>query len=275
MKRSIIMIDEEKCNGCGTCVPDCPEGALQVINGKARLVGELLCDGLGACIGKCPEGAMSVEVREAEQYDEAKVMDNVIKGGNKVITAHLKHLKEHGQHDYLRQAQDYLKKHKISLPKEEKTDEPLPCGCPGTMMKDFRKSEKKETEETAVSAGISQLQQWPIQLRLLNPHAPYFKDAHLVIAADCVPFTFANFHERFLKGKILVVFCPKLDADLDSYRDKLAAIIKDNAIKSMSVVHMEVPCCTGTVRILEEALKKSGKNIMVKEYTISLRGEIV
>ena len=272
-RRKIIRIDEKKCNGCGFCVPNCPEGALQIIDGKARLVGELLCDGLGACIGECPEGAITIEEREAEEYNEDKVMENVSKAGPEVIAAHRKHLKDHGQEDYLKQADKYLKKHKIDIPKEAASDK-LPCGCPGTMMRDFRREEKTSVEVSTISTS-SQLQQWPIQLQLLNPLASYFGDADLVIAADCVPFSYPNFHERFLKGKALVIFCPKLDKVLDMYVEKLAAIFRQNNIKSITLVHMEVPCCFGLVTLVQDALKKSGKNIIIKEYTISVKGELV
>lgn len=274
MKRKIITIDEAKCTGCGLCVPDCPEGALQIINGKVRLVGDLLCDGLGACIGTCPEGAMSVEEREAEEYNEARVMDNVVKGGPAVIAAHLEHLTSHGQDTYAEEARAYLREHKIPLPQGQSAQHKTPQGCPGVMMKDFRASRVADTG-TPMNAGTSQLQQWPVQLTLLNPHAPYFKNADLVVAADCVPFSFANFHQRFLKDKILAIFCPKLDADLDAYREKLTTIIRDNDLKSITIVRMEVPCCGGTVRIVEDALRASGKNVVVKEYTISLQGDII
>ncbi len=275
MKRQIIKIDEEKCTGCGECVPNCPEGALQIIDGKARLVGELLCDGLGACIGNCPQGAITVEEREAEEYNERKVMENVVKAGENVIKAHLKHLKEHNQHEDLKQAMDYLKEHNIPTPKaEEKNEEPLPCGCPGTMMKDFRNDKSEETQEQP-AAIKSELRQWPTQLQLLNPAAPYFKDADFLVAADCVAFTFADFHRRFLKGKTLAMFCPKLDSKMDMYLEKLTAIIRDNNIKSITVVEMEVPCCFGTLKLVEQAVKNSKKNVVIKDYTISIKGEIV
>ncbi len=277
MKRQIIKIDEEKCNGCGECVPTCPEGALQIIDGKARLVGELLCDGLGACIGNCPEGAILIEEREAQTYDEIKVMENVVKGGDSVISAHLKHLKEHNQHEYLKQALDYLKKHNIAEPKlESKNEEPLPCGCPGTLMQDFRNDNDKAEEDESTPSGTikSELRQWPTQLHLVNPSAPYFKDCELLIAADCVPFAYADFHRNFLKGKALVMFCPKLDTTMDMYLEKLTSIIRDNNIKSITVVKMEVPCCSGALKLTEKAIKQSGKNIDIKESTISIRGEI-
>lgn len=272
-KRKIIKIDEEKCNGCGLCVPNCPEGALQIIDGKARLVGELLCDGLGACIGECPQGAIIIEEREAQEYSEDKVMENVSKAGAGVIAAHLKHLKNHGQEEYLKQANKYLKKHKIDISQEAAADE-LPCGCPGTMIRDFRKESETKVMASTISTS-SQLQQWPIQLQLLNPLAPYFKDADLVITADCIPFSYPNFHDRFLKGKALIIFCPKLDKTLDMYLEKLAAIFKQNNIKSITLLHMEVPCCFGLVTLVQEALKKSGKSIILKEYTISVDGKLV
>lgn len=277
MKRNIIIINEEKCTGCGACVPDCPEGALQVINGKARLVGDLLCDGLGACIGRCPEGALTVEEHEVAAYNEYEVMKNVARNGAEVIQAHLKHLYEHRQNDYLEQAKLFLKEKGIPVPdyKTAEKEKPLACGCPGTMAKDFRGA-KKEVAETHGKHDVpSALEQWPIQLALLNPHAPYFENADVVIAADCVPFAYANFHTRFLRNKRLIMFCPKLDPDLDAYSEKLAAIIRDNTIRSITIVHMEVPCCAGTTRLVETALTAAGKNLIVKEYTISLQGEIV
>lgn len=275
MKRQIIKIDEEKCNGCGLCVPDCPEGALQIIDGKARLVGELLCDGLGACIGNCPENAISIEEREAEPYNEGKVIENVIKAGKKVIAAHLKHLKDHKQHDYLDTAMNYLKKNNISVPEEDQSKDPIPCGCPGTMMKDFRSDEKAPDIKTPANIVSSELRQWPVQLQLLSPLAPYFDNADLVIAADCVPFAHADFHRRFLKDKILIIFCPKLDNVLDLYLQKLTTIIRDNNIKSITMVHMEVPCCYGVVKLVEEAVSNSGKNLIIKDYTVSIQGQII
>jgi NAD-dependent dihydropyrimidine dehydrogenase PreA subunit len=275
MKRQIIKIDEQKCNGCGLCVPDCPEGALQVIDGKARLVGELLCDGLGACIGNCPENAISVEEREAEPYEEEKVIENVVKGGEKVIAAHIKHLKDHKQHEYLNTAMSYLKKNNIPVPAEEHSKEPLACGCPGTMMKDFRSAEKTADTAASASALNSELRQWPVQLQLLTPLAPYFDNADLVITADCVPFTYADYHKRFLKDKILIMFCPKLDTVLDQYLQKLTTILRDNNIKSITMVRMEVPCCNGLVKLVEEALRRSGKNLTIRDYTISVKGEII
>jgi len=275
VKRQIIKIDEEKCNGCGDCVPNCPEGALQIIDGKARLVGDLLCDGLGACIGKCPQGAITIEEREAEKYDEVKVIENVAKGGEKVILSHLNHLKEHDQSEFLEQALKYLNDNNISIPSlEEKKKEPVACGFPGTMMKDFRRPGDEQTEEAASITVKSELRQWPTQLHLVNPGAPYFQDCDLLVAADCVAFSLGDFHFRFLKGKSLVMFCPKLDSTMDLYLEKLTAIIRDNNIRSITVAKMEVPCCYGSLNLTREAVKNSGKNILIKEHTVSIRGDV-
>ena len=231
MKRKIIKIDEEKCDGCGLCIPDCHEGALQIVNGKAKLVKESLCDGLGACLGNCPQGALTIEERESEEFSEEDVKENL------------------------------------------KKEEPQHKGCPGMKMMNFSKEDKPSSKSKV--KGTSELGQWPIQLKLLNPSAPYFKGADIVVAADCVPFSFPDFHDRFLKGKILIVFCPKLDNAYEEYVEKLTEVIKINDIRSITTVHMEVPCCTGTVAIVEDALKNSGKNIILKDYTISLQGEII
>ena len=274
-KRNIIKIDEEKCNGCGLCIPNCPEGALQIIDGKVRLISDLFCDGLGACIGHCPEGAITIEEREAEKYDERKVMANIVKQGINVIKAHLHHLKEHNEHAYLMQAIDYLKEKGIENPLEEeflhKHHTDGFSACPGSKMMDFRKKEAPKEEKIA-SKVESQLGQWPVQITLVPANAPYFKDAHLLIAADCVPFAYADFHEDLLKGRILLVGCPKLD-DVEFYKEKLTQILKDNKIKSITCAHMEVPCCFGFVAIIRGAISESRKDIPFKEVVISIKGE--
>jgi ferredoxin len=170
VKRDIIRINEEKCTGCGSCVTGCPEGALQLIDGKARVVGDLFCDGLGACIGDCPEGAIDIETREAEPYDEYTVMENIAKEGPNVIKAHLQHLKEHGQEDLVNAAIDFLKENNIEIPDYEV--EPLACGCPGSMTLDLRRSDNQPHEQVMLT---SELGNWPIQLQLLNPNAPYLR----------------------------------------------------------------------------------------------------
>lgn len=271
MKRDVIKIDEEKCTGCGDCIPGCPEGAIQVIDGKARLISDLFCDGLGACIGTCPQDAIEVEQREAEPYDEKKVMENIIKEGSNVIKAHLKHLNDHNQKDYLNQAINILKGKNMEIPDYE-GEKTFSCGCPGSM--EMELGEKTECKDEPVICS-AQLRNWPVQLQLLNPSAPYLKNANLLIAADCAPFAFANFHERFLKDKILIILCPKLDKTIEQYVDKLTEIFIKQDIKSISIVHMEVPCCSGIEVIVQRALKKAQKNIIVKDYTISINGEII
>ncbi len=276
MKRKIITIDEDKCNGCGQCVFDCPEGALKVINGKARLVNDFLCDGLGACLGDCPEGAISIEEREASAYDEIKTMENIVKGGEVAIKAHLEHLNGHGDKKSLAAALAFLREKKIEVDFNENKQHQhahASGGCPGAKIIDSR-SEKKSVKKISDAPVTSELRQWPIQLKLLNPIAPYFQGADLVITADCVPFSCADFHERFLKDKALVIFCPKLDQAQEDYADKLTEIFKINDIKSVTSVHMEVPCCFGLSAIVEKVLKDSGKDIPFKDYTISLKGEV-
>lgn len=272
MKRRIIKIDEDKCTGCGICIPDCPEGALQIIDGKARLISDLFCDGLGACIKACPENAMTIEEREAEEYNEAKVMVNIVRGGENVIKAHLKHLKEHGETKLFEEAINYMKENDIEIPYVEDRDN-LPCGCPGSMQRDLRKNHRSENNVTFNME--SEISNWPIQLKLINPNAPYLNDANLLISADCVPFAYPNFHNKFLKNKILMMLCPKLDLDIDSYIEKLANIFENKNIKSISIVHMEVPCCGGVEMIIKEAMERANKNIIIKDYTISIEGNLV
>ncbi len=270
-KRKIIEIDLENCNGCGQCIPGCPEGALQIIDGKARLISDLFCDGLGACIGTCPENAITVIEREAEPYDERKVMENIIPQGDNVIKAHLEHLQEHGETDLFQQAVAVLKEKGMAVPQSRPG--PPPTGCPGAAMRDMR--QKAGADDAPAAPVQSQLQNWPVQLQLLNPQAPYLKNSNLVVAADCVPFAYPNFHSKFLKGQVLTILCPKLDQTMESYIDKLTTIFSTQDIKSVSVVHMEVPCCTGTLMLVQRALEKAGRVIPLKEYTISVGGEII
>ncbi|MGM0366555.1 MAG: ATP-binding protein [Actinomycetota bacterium] len=254
-KREIIKIDEQKCDGCGVCVPNCPEGAIQMIEDKARLVSDLYCDGLGACIGECPQGAISIEEREAEPYDEERVIKNIVEQGDAVIAAHLKHLKSHGETGYLKQAVDYLEKEGIEVPEFALAEE----------------EEEKEADRDSYS-GKSELTQWPVQIKLVPVIAPFFKDAHLLIAADCVPFAYAPFHDQLLKGKVLLVGCPKLD-DAQAYLQKLTQIIEENDIKSITVAHMEVPCCFGLVKLVEEAIKRSNRTVPFASVNITVKGE--
>lgn len=273
MKRSIITIDEEKCNGCGLCVPDCPEGALQVIDGKVRLVSDLFCDGLGACLKTCPKGALTVEMREAGPYDERRVMENVAKQGRGVITAHLRHLKDHGEATYLRDAIVFLQDRGIPVPVYEEPAPVMACGCPGSAARDMRdrRTEKKAAAGTRVG---SSLRQWPVQLKLLNPDAPYFDGADLLLAADCVPVAYGDFHRDLLDGRIVITFCPKLDPYIEEYIDKLAVILNMHPIRSITVARMEVPCCGGVNAVLDRAFTKGGKRLPVTEIVIGIGGDI-
>ena len=274
MKRKIIRIDDTICDGCGQCLPNCPEGALQIIDGKARLVFDLFCDGLGACIGTCPLDAIAVEEREAEPYDERRVMAGIIPQGENVISAHLEHLRAHQQNDYLDQALEVLRENGLEEPKHIGA---VPFhGCPGSPTVELKKgSTKPDAEANGSAKAASELRSWPVQLQLLNPDAPFFAGADLLIAADCVPFAHAGFHRRFLKGKVVVIFCPKLDHPDDLYVEKLAAIFKSHAIRSATVVRMEVPCCGGTTAIVRQAMAQAGVDIPFCEQVISIRGEIL
>lgn len=236
MNRDIVFIDEEKCNGCGMCIPNCAEGAIKLIDGKAKLVDDRFCDGLGACLGHCPQGAITIIKRNAPEFDEEAV-----------------------------------KKHLKASPEivEKKAEKNIPCGCPGSMAMDLR-SEKKAP--VAQGRQNAELRQWPVQLMLVSPDASYFKDADLLVAADCVPFAYPNFHSDFLKGKSLIIGCPKLD-DAPYYVEKLTELIKKNNIKSITLVNMEVPCCFGLQRIVEEAVGKSGKILPIRQTVITIRGE--
>jgi len=274
MKRKIISINEEKCTGCGICIPDCPEGALQILDGKARLISDLFCDGLGACIGTCPEGAITVIEREAMAYDEKTVMATIVKQGETVIVAHLDHLIGHRESDLYNQAIEYLQDHVIPIPPHKKPRDHNPfAGCPGAAAQSIARRPDANNSEPH-PFGESELRQWPIQLKLLNPSNPYFDNADLLISADCVPFAYAGFHQGFLKGKILIMFCPKLDTDIDGYISKLSEILSTHTINTITVLHMEVPCCSGVISVVNQALKQSGKNIPVTEETITIQGSI-
>ena len=288
MKRKIITIDEELCTGCGECIPDCPEGALQIIDGKARLVSDLFCDGLGACIGTCPEGAISVIEREADPYSEKAVMAKVAPQGQAVIRAHLEHLASHGEMGLYRQALEYLAENGVPVPEHRDgrtrgvsvqvapgAGHGAACpsgGCPGSAARAIERGPSIGTGPEGHHPE-SELRQWPVQLRLLNPDAAYFDNADLLIAADCVPIARAGFHREFLRGRIAIIFCPKLDADLDDYVDRLAAILSRHEIRSITVVRMEVPCCSGIRFVVDRAIERSGQHLPVVDQTISIRGE--
>ncbi|MHC4488854.1 MAG: ATP-binding protein [Planctomycetota bacterium] len=232
--RNIVKIDEEKCNGCGQCVDACAEGAIEIIDGKAKLVSEVYCDGLGACIGHCPEDAITVEQRQAAEFDEEAT--------------------------------------KVHLAKKKIPHEQTDFACPGMMSKQLR-PKPEPTESGAVSAP-SQLSHWPVQLKLVSPQAPYFANADLLLVADCVPFAMGDFHSRFLKDNSIAIGCPKLD-DSQFYIEKLAQIFKANKLKSLTVIHMEVPCCFGLTHIARQAVASSGVDITFEDVTIALDGNVI
>ncbi len=229
MKRKIVKIDEAKCTGCGECIPKCAEGALAIVDGKAKLISERYCDGLGACLGECPQGAITIEEREAEEFDEEAV-------------------KEH-------------------LERKEEEREVLQA-CPSTHTMVLAPEAKVEKGRAS-----SMLAQWPVKLALVNPKAPYFQNADLILVADCVPFAYANFHQDFLKGKAIVIGCPKLD-DARFYLQKLTGILRSSKVKSVTVVNMEVPCCNALWSIAQKAIAESGKKIPLRQTVIGIDGEI-
>lgn len=281
MKRQIITIDERKCTGCGDCIPACPEGALQVIDGKARLVSDLFCDGLGACIGHCPTGAMRVETRDAEPYDERRVMaESIVKAGPNVIAAHLRHLRDHGETGYLREALDYLREQGIANPLEAEAANGHAHhagGCPGSRTMDLRSDGHAAPSAVATpsSPAPSALRQWPVQLHLVMPIAPYFRDADVLLAADCVAFAMGDFHGRLLDGSALAIACPKLDSGMERYVEKLTAMIDMAGIRSITVAIMEVPCCGGLTALAMQALEKARRKVPVKRIVVSVTGEVL
>jgi NAD-dependent dihydropyrimidine dehydrogenase PreA subunit len=302
MKRDIIKIDEDLCNGCGICVPNCHEGALQVIDGKIRLVSELMCDGLGACIGHCPEGAITIETREAEPYNETRVMEQIKEKGKNTIIAHLKHLKDHGETGFLQEGVSYLKEHRAELKfnldeviievhnhgkSAPATEYSVPNGsghvhqhshqgggCPGSKAMIIEKPVK--TNDNVLHADQpSELRQWPVQMHLVNPEASYFRGADLLLAADCVAFSMGGFHSKHLKGKSLAIACPKLDQGTDSYVKKLSAMIDISKVNTITVMMMEVPCCGGLLQMVRTALADSARKVPVKRMIVGINGEVL
>jgi ferredoxin len=273
MLRKIVKIDEEKCDGCGECVPNCHEGALQIIDDKARLISDLFCDGLGACLGHCPQGAITIEEREAEPYNETKVMEYIVKGGRNVIIAHLKHLLEHNEMDFYKEAVQLLNDNGIENPLNGDSVQPQQfSGCPGSKAMSF---ERKETVTDDSGKRESHLTQWPIQLHLVSPFAQYYKDSDLLLAADCVGFAYADFHKDFMKGKSIAIACPKLDTNKQVYLDKLTAMINESNIKSITVLIMQVPCCGGLLQLAQLANDSANRKVPINTVVIGVNGEIL
>ncbi|MBN1293546.1 MAG: 4Fe-4S binding protein [Candidatus Latescibacteria bacterium] len=239
MLRKIVRIDEEKCNGCGICVTACAEGALKIIDGKARLVSEIYCDGLGACLGKCPQDAITIEEREADEFDELAT-------------------------------EKYLKKSKEKIP-QKKNEVPISGGCPGSALRSF--ITETGVENTSMTSGPSQLSHWPVQLTLVPPTAPFLKEADIVVCADCVPFALPDIHSRYLKNRVVLVGCPKLD-DLSFYQEKLIRIFETAQPSSITVLRMEVPCCGGIAHAAIEARKTTIPDCPLEIHIISIRGKI-
>jgi ferredoxin len=279
MKRKIIRIDESKCNGCGLCMPGCPEGALQVIDGKARLISDIFCDGLGACLGHCPEGAITIEEREASPYDERKVMEGIAAQGKAVIEAHLKHLREHKEDTYLRQALDYLQEHGFTVDSAVRQGKPLPAAqsrtaCPGSQAVSFGASTQEAVPREAQDRP-SRLTHWPIQLHLISPQAPHYRGSDLLLAADCVAYALGGFHENHLRGRTLAIACPKLDDGQEVYLEKLASLIGEAEVKTMTVMVMQVPCCAGLMHLARRAAEQAGCKIPIHYLVVGLQGEIL
>lgn len=236
--RKIIEIDETKCDGCGLCVPSCAEGAIRIEDGKARLVAEKFCDGLGACLGECPQGALRIVEREVDVFDEAAVHEHL----KASITA---------------------------------TESPMPCGCPSTLIRTFAPAPKPAPrEKSGRQDAASSLTHWPIQIKLVPPHAPFLRNADLLVAADCTPAAYPRFHEDFLAGKVMLLGCPKLD-DVQEYVQKFARIFAQNDIRSVTALVMEVPCCQGLPAIVEQGMRLAGKNVPIGKVVIGISGKVM
>lgn len=270
MFRQVIEINEELCNGCGDCVTACAEGAIQLIDGKARLINEVFCDGLGACIGDCPVNAISVVEKDTEAYSERLTMLNLIPKGEKTIIAHLKHLKEHGMKNFVHEGLAVLEEQGIEIewpPLEQHG------GCPSCNTMTF--AAPVETPEESAQAPQVKLRQWPIQLHLVSPYAGYFENADVLIAADCVPLAVSNFHTEILGKKSFAIACPKLDSNKDAYLNKLITMIAEAKIKSLTVAIMEVPCCSGLVQLAKKAIEYTGIDIPLHIKLCKIDGEVI
>lgn len=252
--RKIVKIDEEKCNGCGACVPNCVEGALQILNGKAKLVSDKYCDGLGACLGKCPEDAIIIEEREAEEFDEEAAQHQALSRPE----AQLSH--------------DGCLSSRLTQFESKVEEDRLPCGCSSATV--TRLERPVVIQERGIAGPAeSTLTHWPVQLTLVPPSAPFLQGADLLLAADCVPFAYPGFHHDLLKGRALLVACPKLD-DFGAHLARLTSVLRKAEVKSLTVVHMEVPCCFGLVHMAEQGVADSGKDIPFQEITVGVRGDI-
>ncbi|MBU2601435.1 MAG: 4Fe-4S binding protein [Actinobacteria bacterium] len=268
--REMIRIDESLCNGCGLCVPACAEGALEIVDGKARIAAEFYCDGLGACLGECPEGALTIEVREAAEFDEVAVEARLRELGRPSLAASgHDHSNGHAAHGHTAHAAQH-----------QAAEAPAAhVGCPGSLARDMRRPETASARASTAQPDSadqrpaeSLLQNWPVQLGLVNPNAPFLQNADLLIAADCAPFAYRDFHSEFLEGRSLVIACPKLD-DAQAHLEKLAMLFHAAQPRSVSVVRMEVPCCGGLVALATRAADVAGLKVPVEEIVVSIGGE--
>ena len=277
--RTIISLDEQKCNGCGLCIPNCPEGALQVIDGKVRLVSDLFCDGLGACVGYCPEGAITLIEREAEPYDEKKVMAGIARQGANTIRAHLQHLDAHGEGELLKTALACLADSGTPVPEGFVQGRQAETACAHHAAALGPVHAVASGAAAGAVAGVgnaeSQLGNWPIQLHLLSPMAPQFKGKDVLLSADCVAHAVPDFHAKFLGGKTLAIACPKLDEGKDIYREKLTALIDHAQINTLTVLMMEVPCCRGLLALARQAAEKAHRKVPIKAAIVSINGGAV
>jgi NAD-dependent dihydropyrimidine dehydrogenase PreA subunit len=298
MKRQIIEIDEDKCTGCGECIPNCHEGALQMIDGKARLISDLMCDGLGECIGHCPEGAIEIIEREAQPYDEITVITEMVTKGKNTVVAHLAHLKDHKEFGFYKQGVKWMQENKANIDfdidevintvnnSEMDNKEPVQIktepvhdhhhhhggGCPGSLSQSFNKPQNTNSEN--MGDIPSQLTHWPVQMHLINPAASHFQNSDLVLAADCVAFSLGDFHNKHLKGKTLAIACPKLDSNTDIYVQKLISLIDDAKVNTITVMKMTVPCCGGILQMAQIASQQASRKIPIKSVTVDINGKI-
>lgn len=278
MIRKIVKIDEDKCNGCGLCIGGCHEGALKLIDGKAKLITDSYCDGLGACLPACPTDAISIIERDAAEFDEEAVAENMAKAlkvadQTQTVNATAAKASNTEKTSHLEKVPAIAP---IQINLSPKASVPnLGCGCPGSHSKTIERKipAAKVTSTTENNSTQSHLRQWPVQIKLVPANAPYFDNCHLLVAADCTAYSYANFHNEFMKNKITVIGCPKLD-DVD-YAEKLTQILKLHEIKSLTVIRMEVPCCGGIVNSVKSALSGCGKLIPWNVITISTDGSII
>lgn len=293
----MIEINEDLCDGCGLCVTGCHEGALQIIDGKAVIISDMYCDGLGACIGDCPQGAITLIERVAEPYDEIAVMERIVHKGEEVVLAHLKHMKDFNEIEFLNQGIQYLKDNNIDIDlssleldkmdakEEEKKDdfaeklENIFSGgsCPSNIPQSFNQDNNNRDNNNSGNSQTqrSELTHWPIQLHLQNPESSYFRGADVLIAADCTAFSIGEFHPRLLKNKVLSIACPKLDSNKDVYVEKIISMIDNSKINTLTIAVMEVPCCAGLTQLALQAKQRAKRNVPIKKVMISVQGEIL